>query len=378
LLASLAKSLHAAIQARNLCQNLPQTRQEEVFVATLLMELVPLLVLASPEEDAKALTQQLTLTATDEERNRQAEKLLGVSFSRLSRTLLKQWRIEGIVHEALLAPEEPGVQVRSVLLGAEISRTSLFGWDSPEFQDTLKRVGEFKVLSPEQTSKLLQTSADEAVQMVTSLGKAQMGRMIATRKRAAEWQASGAPESERKPLLEPNLSLQMRALQELSTTMTGDFNINQVFKLVLTGLQRGIGLERVVFALFSKSDLSFACKHVLGEGGERLKEAFVLRYVKSHQGFLHNLFEQDAGVWIDRQGRELLSRFLDGSIKGVTGADEFLIAPLSAKGRKVGLLYADMKVSDRALTAEQFQGFGMFLQQVRLALGILASRQETT
>lgn len=375
LLASLAKSLHGATQARNLCTQMNQIRQEEVFVGSLLGSLVELLVLASSENDAKELSNHLELDALDEDKNRFAEKILGVSFTRLAKTLMKQWRIEGLVHQYLLAPEEPDPQVQAIMLGAEISRTSLHGWDSPDFQATLKKVAAYKEITPEQASKLVQASAEEAVEMVNLLGRGQMSRMISTRQKAATWSAkekNGA--ADEKTLLQPDSSLQLKALQDLSAAMVGNFNVNQIFQMILEGLHQGIGLERVVFAIFNPNDQTFFCKHVRGEQGERLKEAFVLRYVKSQNGFLHNLFEKDAAVWLGPQRKEDMARYLDGSIKAVSGVDEFFIAPLLAKGKKVGLLYADMGVSKRALNQQQYQGFGMFLQQFKIALSVLASK----
>lgn len=375
LLATLAKSLHAATQARNLCLHLAPTNQEEVFIASLLSNLVELLVLASNEPDAKELAQCIEPGTPDEEKNRLAEKILGVSFTRLSKTLMKQWRIEGLIHQVLLATDEADVQVNAVILGTEISRTSLLGWDSPEFQATLKKVAEFKKLTPDHASKQVQATAEVTIEMMSALGEGAMARMISTpRKRAAIGIKHKGEGLESADLLQPDGAVQLKTLQELSSALAGNFNVNEIFKKILEGLNLGIGLERVVFSIFNPNDLCFTCKYVRGDQGGRLQEAFVLRYVKSHTGFLHNLFEQDEAAWMGPDRGAGLNRFLDGSIKATTDMDEFLIAPLMARSKKVGLLYADMGNSRRPMNQQQFQGFCLFLQQFKLALNALASR----
>ncbi len=374
LISRIATTLHGAAQAQALCANLPDWKQEEVFVASLLSHLVELLVLGTDEPDAKQLKEELLPESSDVEKNKAAERILGVSFTRLSKTLMKQWRIEGLVNEVLSKPDEPSEIVQAIQFGDEISRTALFGWESPEFKDVMERVAEFKQEKPNDVRKALIGTADEAAESIAQYGRAVLLGHIPTSKKAAiRYTKSDLKKAEQKLLL-PDPSLQLKTLQSLTSQLMTDFNINKVFKTVLGGMHKGVGLERATLAIFDKTHQRLVTKYAEGEGTDKWTETFILKYVKSHTGFLHNLFEQDQPIWVGYEAHRHVSKYVTPEYRGLTGCDEFFIAPLTAKGKKVGVIYADMGVSGRELTQEYFEGFNHFIQQTRLALTVLASK----
>ncbi|HEX4976081.1 MAG TPA: histidine kinase, partial [Pseudomonadales bacterium] len=61
---------------------------------------------------------------------------------------------------------------------------------------------------------------------------------------------------------------------------------------------------------------------------------------------------------------------LTSDIKAVLGGSEFFIAPVVVRGRSIGLVYADCRLSNRALKREQFAAFNHFIQQVNLVLSM--------
>ncbi|MDX1451083.1 MAG: HDOD domain-containing protein [Oleiphilaceae bacterium] len=372
LLERLATTLHGAAQAKALCEHLPAWKREEVFVASLLSHLTELLVLGVDEDDVQELKGSLDATSTELEKNKIAERVLGVSFTRLSKTLMKQWRIDGLINDVLAAPDEPNELIRSVQLGDEISRAALFGWDSPEFKLVMEKVAEFKDVKEHEAIKLITSTADEAASSVASLGHSGLKGLIPDSKSKGPRKTNAEPDS--KPELKPDPNVQLEVLQSLSSMLMGSFDINSVFKKLLDGLNRGVGLERNALAIFDKSHLKLNAKYVAGEGTERWRESFQLRYEKSHSGFLFNLFQQDQPVWSQYDGHRAITQHINAEYKAISQTNDFFIAPLMAKGKKVGVIYADMGVSKRPLSQSQFEGFCHFVQQARLALTVLASK----
>ena len=153
-----------------------------------------------------------------------------------------------------------------------------------------------------------------------------------------------------------------------------DFNINTVFKTILKGLHKGVGLERVTMAIFDKSHQKLVSKYVMGAGTEKWGERFVLRYERSLSGFLYNLFENDQTVWVGNIDHKNITQYLTSEYQGITGQRDFFIAPLSAQGKRVGVIYADMGLSSRPLNKQYFIAYNQFIQQAKLALNILASK----
>lgn len=373
LVATLAKSLHAAGQAKMLCEHLNATQQEEVYVGSMMSNLAEILVLSAEDDGATELAKEVDAVSTLEEKNRVAERVLGVSITRLSKTLMKTWRIDGLVNEVLVDPLEPNDMVKAVQLGDEISRASILGWDSPEFEAVLKKIAEFKGKPVIDVKKEIMAVADQTAKTVQSFGKNVLNGHIPTSKTPASKRGK-FEEDKKADALKPNQQVQLEVLGQLTNDIMSDFNINKVFKSVLLGINQGVGLERATLAIFEKGQQTLRCKYATGVGTEKWQDTFILKYIKSHSGFLYNLFEKNQIVWVGNPDHRHLTQYISGDIKAVTGQGDFFIAPLLAKGKKVGLIYADMGVSKRELTDQYFGGYCQFVQQVKLALSILASR----
>lgn len=382
LISRLATTLHAAAQARELVSHKTHSVQEEVYVASLLSNLTELLILASVEGEAKDFTAGISSVTPKDEKNSIAEKTLGVSLTRLSKTLMKRWRIEGMVHDVLQDLSEKNELIEAIDLGTELARTALFGWDSPEFKKTIERAADFKKKEPKDIKASVKLVAEQAEESVSQYGNVALSGKIV---KGEVVEAKDSPESsakkpeqtaEKKPLLKPEPAFQLKALQELTMMMSGDFNINRVFKTILLGLNKGVGLERCTLAFFDSTHLKLASKYSQGEGTQHWLESFVLSYTKSETGFLYQLFKQNQTIWVGSDEFKAYVTHLPNEYKAITGASDFFIAPLSTEGRRIGVIYADMGVSKRALTPDLFDGYKMFIQQARMALTVLASKSK--
>ena len=376
LIAMLARSLHSANQAKALCegQKFNQTEREEVFVASLLSHLAELLVLGCRDEDVKKLKHEIEPSSSMEEKNRCAEKFLGVSLSRLAKTLIKQWRIEGLVNDVLtgFADEDSDKRIQAVALGEEISRAALLGWDSPEFKEVSQRVAEFKNIGDTEAAMALKSVADETAETVASFGKKILVDHIPTSKRpAAQIEKKSNDEEDG---LKANMAFELEVTERIEGLLAGNFNINEIFKLVLAGLNKGIGIERVALGIFDKEHQKVVVKYAAGQGTEKWREAFVVRYERSHSGFLHNLFERDQAAWIGNSDYNHISQYLSPEYVGITGQKRFFIAPLKAGRKRIGFIYGDMGVTSRELNDTYYEGFHKFLDKAKLALEKLASR----
>ncbi|MFV1873654.1 MAG: HDOD domain-containing protein [Oleiphilus sp.] len=375
LMSSLARSLHAASQAKALCSNMKPTQQEEVFVASLLSHLAELLVLGVNEAEVKMLGDELEAHSSKHEKDRTAEKYLGVSFSRLAKTLVKQWRMQGLILDVVTNgnPEEESKLSKAVRLGNEVSRVALLGWDSPEFNELIEEVAEFQEKQPEEVKKSLLKNADIAAETVMSFGKKALAEYVPTSRRQA------------KPLPNKDDSLretqqadpvyQEQALSQLADMMSKDFNINSIFKVVLSGLNRGVGLERMSLAIYDKNHSKFIAKYVAGNGTESWKETFVIRFEKTSSGFLYQLFQRQQIVWVGGDQFKEMSNFVGSEFIAITGQKAFFIAPLQVDNKMIGFIYCDMGMSSQELKIEHFEGFHKFMQQLNMAFNILASKR---
>ena len=375
LLSTLASSLHAASQAKALCYKMKPSQQEEVFVACLLSHLAELLVLGVQEAEVKILSDELEAHSTKLDKDRAAEKYLGVSITRLSKTLVKQWRMQGLIMDVVTNgyDEDSPKTLQAIHLGNEISRASLLGWDSAEFKEITQKISDFQDIPLEDVKKNVIKIADLTSETIMSFGKKVLVDYIPTSKKSAkslQTKDSSGPDH-----LSPDNSFQVQALDQIKQMLSSQFNINSLFKVVLKGLHKGVGLERSSLAIFDKQHSKFVAKYVIGSGTENWKEKFVVRYERNQFGFLFQLFQRDQKVWVGGEQFREISTYIGSEFLGITGQKQFFIAPLQVDNKMIGFIYSDMGQGSNELSLEYFEGFHKFIQQVSTALSLLAQKR---
>jgi HD-like signal output (HDOD) protein len=445
----IAGSLHAANQSRILCDKFKPTEQEEAFVASLLSNLTELLILSSGQPEAKIFAQKLSADSSKKELNSVAEEVLGVSLDRLAKTLMKRWRIDGLINH-IYEPGSVDARLQAIQLGDDIARASCDGWESGAFKTVFKKAVGFAARPGAEVRVRIKDAAEETITSLEQFGNSNLLGLVPsadgkTPKRTksvkaavdneesskseaeektnaqslgeAETQSqdgavsgvagqdnastneagaqedyfssdstnessasngSASPSSDQevpKNLLEPNPKIQLEALQKISELMLGTLQINAFIKLLLTGLHRGVGLERCAFLLFDKGHKQLSTKFVSGDNVEYWPLKLKLSYGES-KGFLPSLFQADLTCLIaPSEALESRHKAEVQVIQKLVQTDSFLIAPLTAQGKKVGLLYADLGNSSRPIDAARVVGFNQFLLQAKLALGVLANRK---
>lgn len=373
LLSSLANSLHAANQAKVVCPKLNDTKREEIFVASILCRLTEQLVLGFKDQEVKDFSNELTAHSTEQEKDRAAEKYLGVSLTRLTKSLIKQWRIEGLALDFVnaIGLQTDSKFIESIRLGHEISRAALLGWDSNEFKDVVKKVSEFQGTNPADVIKNLKKTADDTSEIIKSFGKQGLVDFIPTSKRAAKEVSINKNGSTSGP--KSNSALQDACLNKLSENIETNFNINKVINLVLQGLNQGVGLERVSLAIFDIKLSRFMTKYALGNKTDTWKQQFSVCFEPNPSSFLYQLFEHEHCVWAGGEQFTAITKNMGNEFSEVTGQNHFFIAPLKTNGKKIGFIYADMGETGVNLSLDAFEQFNIFVQQTNLALRRLAT-----
>ena len=151
----------------------------------------------------------------------------------------------------------------------------------------------------------------------------------------------------------------LRDLAELQASGRPDPGV--ALSMVMEGLQRAAGFDRVVFALLSPDRSELRLRSALAAQRQPLAAPFPIALRDC--GRLLELLSQprvqhltatapDTGRWLHR-----------------LGAREALLGPLVVDGRVLGLLHADRAVSGDAIEHDARTLFALLLQQANLALG---------
>ena len=363
----LARSFHAAVQARNLAGYTLVKHQEEVFIAALLHHLGELAFWGAGGAQADELAQQLTLPGAEPESC--ARLVLGVSFRQLSQGLMKAWGIGTTALLALDSRAQSDPAVRAVSLGVRISQTALSGWENEAMTALVTDAARFTGLSEADALAQILASAEESIQVASTFGASKLSRWIPSRDPEQLLQQ----QQERKArLLQPDLLVLQSCLQELGVmTQRGDA-VTVMLDTLLRGLHQGAGLERVMVAVLADGQSCFRSKGAQGEDKEHWQN-FVLPVDQPAQAHLFGyVLRQRETLWMGVPASQALNDLVTLPLRQWLGEGMFFIAPLLVGKRPIGVLYADSRLSGRALRHEQFVAFTRFAQSAQRALEALS------
>ncbi|MHB1240112.1 MAG: HDOD domain-containing protein [Gammaproteobacteria bacterium] len=373
----MARSFHAAVQARTFAIKRKDDAPEEVFIATLLYHLGSLAFWSFSEELADQLDAALRRPGQDP---RAAERaVLGFELRDLTRELTHEWQLGELLEHAVDDKQDEDPRVRNVALGHELAAEAEAGWDAPEMDALLDRVAESLYLPLDQVTRLVHANADEAAKTAVYYGAGYADSLI-PRPRSAKrpGAAQSAPgtgagadtvaEAAPAPFPEPDPMLQLQILRELSGLLETNPDFNLLLEMVLEGVHRGIGLDRTLFALLTADRRTLKARYALGWGPEDVRERFTIDTThRSPNIFVHTL-EEGESLWVTQPPEPRLAPLLTPQVAALTGANGFFVMPIVVQNRTIGLFYADREPSGRPLDAESYTSFKHFCQQANLGL----------
>lgn len=365
LLQVIARGLHAATQARDLVVGQNAEGAEEVFIAALLFNLGEMAFLANEQLG----DEHFGLFSDDvEERHDAMDRILGTSFKAITRALAKHWRLGETLEHALYPGKDPDPKVRAVILGERLSRAALEGWNSDAVSKVIDDISRYTYLERDQCLSLAKESAERAAEVALQYGVAQVCPLIPGKSFKA------ASENESDKILRGDPRLQLNILRELAAATAERAHVNTIFQMVIEGMHRGIGLERVALACIQQQVAQ--CKYVLGEGTEGWRTSFAFDVGSSSENIFTHAIAQPGATWIDAGYIEQHRHFYSADIEQVIGRNPAFIFVLRVGERTPALFYADRGEWGGKLDKDQFDNFRHFASQAQINLNLLSQISE--
>lgn len=366
----LARSFHAAVQARNIADYAVAGHAEEVFIAALLHHLGELAFWGCGGAQADELVARLERPGV--EIDEAVREVLGTSFRQLTQALLKSWNLGETASLAQAGSNQRDPAAYAVQLGVRISEAALNGWDCPEMEEVLARVAAFTALTQEETLQQVLTSAEEAVKVASTFGASKLCRLIPN---TDPEQIRLQQQERRARLLQPDLLLMQQSLQDLGLMVSARADVGLVLDTLLKGLHRGVGLERVLLTVLADGQTRFRAKRVVGDNTLHWLEDFILPAEQAEQPHIFSyVLRHREAIWMGVPASYNLAELVTQPIRRSLGSGMFFIAPIVAGTREIGVLYADSRSSGRALRHEQFVAFQRFTQLTGRCLEAISKR----
>jgi len=361
-LTEMARSFHAAVQARAIAMETGDDLPEEVFIAALLSRLGHMVFWCFPYGLTDALNKELELTPNNEA---EAEKrVLGFPLIKLTVALNREWHLCELL-ELSNNSTRRSPRVAYLDLAVKLARSVEKGWEDPEVSQLLEKLGKIINKDPEQTLTFVSENAQLARDTAIEFGAAAASRLIPMPP-SIEEDISRIIENKSKDLA-PDPHLQLHILRELSTMLTDKVDLNAVFSTVLEGIYRGLHMDRAWFAV-AASGRSLTIRYSLGCDNLDLGNSIIIDSEDYNSNVFVDVIKSEQARWIKEKNKEC--RNMSSLAKEKLG-DEFFLMPVSLTGISHGLFYCDRHQSQSPLDEECFQGFRHFCEHVSIALTLM-------
>jgi HD-like signal output (HDOD) protein len=155
--AEMARSFHAAVQARELAVRCKHESPEEVFVAALLYRLGEMAFWCFSGEQGTKL--DAALSTPGYTRERAEREVLGFPLRQLTAGLSREWRLGDLLQDALNGTGSGNARAAMVVMAHDLAQAMEQGWDSPQVARLVQRVADAVGISRERAADLVRNRA---------------------------------------------------------------------------------------------------------------------------------------------------------------------------------------------------------------------------
>ena len=361
----MARTFHAAVQARAIAEKCNDESPEEIFIAALLYNIGELtFCCVDSQASEKLITSRLL--STDEHYEKMQKEILGFTFKQLTEKLTEDWQLSDLLHDTLHDCDNPKNRCRHILHGNTIALAAEHGWQSPETEKELIALSKHLNLDITETTQFVNDNVEAAVLVAEEFGARDATKYIPSlRKIPAK---IGLPEEleEQDQYLSPDHMLQLSILRDISGVLNKKPALNSILTMVLEGIYRGIGMDRAALVFIDPTKTKASAKITVGVDSQEFQKDFVVDIDMKSPNLLQQVLIYNRSYWIkdDDEGKQLVDR----NLKNILKAKTFFISPIILDDVTIGVFYADRKPSGRPLDDESYGSFQHFAQEACIAL----------
>ena len=264
--------------------------------------------------------------------------------------------------------------------GNRWSRPPKSGWKSTPVKQVVRQAAERLHLTFKTVTQLVQANTREAIRTAAENGLARVGQAIPF---PPETDGSSEPpngfdsasDSDDPLYLRSNPLVQLQILGDISNWIyerRTDYSV--FFSLVMEGLYRGVGLDRVFFSLLTPDRSCLQVKYHLGW---RRPEQGVFKPLDSipiTENIFSYVLEQKIPFWVKPDPEPFIEQIITTDIHPITDRGPFFMMPMVVWNKSIGLIYADRHPSGREINQEKFLSFQQFCQLAAIGMSMITQR----
>jgi len=367
----MARTFHAAVQAKSIAEQMNDESPEEIFIAALLYNIGELTFCCVNSQASEKLINH-RLLSTDEQYEKMQLDLLGFTFKQLTEKLTEDWQLSDLLHDTLHERSNKNKRCQHILHGNAIAFAAEHGWKSPETDRELAALSKHLNMSIEDTTQFVYLNVETAIHVTREFGASAAAEYIPSFNKKESNNSVPAELEEQSQYLVPDHMLQLSILRELSNVLNKKPALSNVLTMVLEGIYRGVGMDRAVVAFINPTQTEANAKVTLGIDGQAFQKQFYFKINMEKPNLIQQMLMYNRSYWIkdDAEGKQLVT----SELKDALAEKPFFISPISVEGKTIGLFYADRLPSKRPLDSESFESFKHFTQEACIALKFIKQK----
>ena len=369
---------------------------ETVFVTSMFHLLGKLLSIYYFPEEYEAMKTLVSNKGIEEDQAMRS--VLGVTYEELGRGIANEWKLPDIIGDSMIRLPEGVVppakntkeSIRQITcFSNELCAISTSSPDSEKaYEELASRYKDSLGISKDSIDKLLESSIQEAEEFTRILNidtsKVTVFNNIRKKTQPEEenkWETEVHEKNQSDEngvsietvKTEPKTKEQMQhdilvnGISEITNSLLGDFNLNDILTMVLETIYRGMGFNRVLFAIYDGKNKQVLARFGFGKNIDEVIPSFRYKVDDSEDVFVSTVRKGKEYIILNVNSDEYKDR-VPPWIRRLTIPTSIVLYPLIVNKRCLGLIYADNDDSNIKVSMEALGFFKTLRNQASLAI----------
>jgi len=130
-------------------------------------------------------------------------------------------------------------------------------------------------------------------------------------------------------------------VQDITSTLTGEFELNDVLRIILETMYRGIGFRRVLLFVLDPRQNALRCRFGFGGDADAIVQKGLSVPLSTSRDLFYAAVGQGVDLCIEDLEAEKIRAYVPGWYREALGARGMTLLPIVSRKRTVGLIYGD-------------------------------------
>lgn len=332
LLKCLSKSIHAAIQSKNIARDIKAPNAEAIYITALLHNIGELAFYSS----SICLLQEYKDYIEDGLSPESAcLKLSGCDFKELSKALCEEWNLDSLSLGSLQQTPS-SIEAKTVNLGVDIAKAIGQGWNSDAVKDVQNELISNYKKDIQSSISFLRNGYEEALREIS---------YFCPEATEALKQSTISEDTAKQPAVNsvqriPDQHIQMDAMDKIMALNPATASPSLYFKILVNAIYNGCAMERVVVA--TVKDNKIIARELAGQKIKTWHQEFSFA-IENPPTSLGRCIENKKPIHMSKRVNPESFNNIEHKLLAIIGNTEsFLVFPIVQSGKTVAILYTDM------------------------------------